>query len=161
MILTIWHKVFDNLYLWSIKPFFLAFSLVSQLEIRINLLGFCLHKRSKRGGPTKKTAEPRVREYIEHSAIIAIFFWDNNATMAVSVYCDTNSAMVSIIFLYSNTPVDVIVYCDNNNAELWLASVSQPCECSASYRMTQRWSGSALVTHSTGSHTHTPMAICH
>ena len=34
-------------------------------------------------------------------------------------------------------------------AEWWLASVSQPCECSASYRVTQRWSGSALVTHST------------
>ena len=34
-------------------------------------------------------------------------------------------------------------------AEWWLASGSQPCECSASYRMTERWSGSALVTHST------------
>ena len=34
-------------------------------------------------------------------------------------------------------------------AEWWLASVSQPCECSASYRVTQRWSGAALVTHST------------
>ena len=34
-------------------------------------------------------------------------------------------------------------------AEWWLASASQPCECSASYGMTQRWNSSALVTHIT------------
>ena len=38
---------------------------------------------------------------------------------------------------------------DGQWAQWWLASACQPCECAASYRMTQIWSGSAMVTHST------------
>ena len=38
---------------------------------------------------------------------------------------------------------------DGQWAEWWLASACQPCECAASYRLTQIWSGSAMVTHST------------
>ena len=39
-------------------------------------------------------------------------------------------------------------------ADWWLASACQPYECSASYRMAQRWSRSALVTHNAQATSH-------
>ena len=46
-------------------------------------------------------------------------------------------------------------------AEWWLARACQPCQCSASYQMIERWSGLVLITHSRAFTNHAPMAIRH